>query len=62
MKIQCGIGVGIFLLCQVSVANQWVSFPKNMNWCVATAAHQIEGYNTESDWWDWEEKGKKKDK
>ncbi|MBI3544450.1 MAG: family 1 glycosylhydrolase, partial [Deltaproteobacteria bacterium] len=31
------------------------SFPKNFKWCVATAAHQIEGGNVNSDWWDWEQ-------
>lgn len=31
-----------------------LQFPKGFKWCVATAPHQIEGYNTESDWWDWE--------
>ncbi len=30
-------------------------FPEKFRWCVATAAHQIEGYNTESDWWDFEQ-------
>ena len=30
------------------------SFPKNFNWCVATAAHQVEGGNLQSDWWEFE--------
>ncbi len=31
-----------------------VTFPKDFKWCVATSAHQIEGGNVNSDWWDWE--------
>ncbi|MBI3556372.1 MAG: glycoside hydrolase family 1 protein, partial [Deltaproteobacteria bacterium] len=31
-----------------------VTFPKDFKWCVATSAHQIEGGNSNSDWWDWE--------
>ena len=30
-------------------------FPENFGWCVATSAHQIEGQNVHSDWWDWEQ-------
>ena len=30
-------------------------FPPGFRWCTATSAHQIEGGNTESDWWDWEQ-------
>lgn len=32
----------------------YVSFPKGFKWCVATAAHQVEGGNDRNDWWDWE--------
>ena len=30
-------------------------FPEGFKWCVATAGHQIEGYNDNSDWWAWEQ-------
>ena len=30
-------------------------FPDGFRWCAATAAHQIEGGNSNSDWWDWEQ-------
>ena len=47
------------LVSSAGVAHQkssprFLSFPKGFNWCVATSAHQIEGYNENSDWWDWE--------
>ena len=29
-------------------------FPKGFLWGSATAAHQVEGNNTNSDWWEWE--------
>ncbi|MDK2946384.1 glycoside hydrolase family 1 protein [Geotoga petraea] len=38
-----------------------LSFPKDFLWGVATAAHQIEGFNYKSDWYEWEKKGKIKD-
>ncbi len=36
---------------------QRLEFPKNFLWGAATAAHQVEGNNTHSDWWAWEQKG-----
>ena len=32
-------------------------FPKNFMWGATTAAHQVEGNNTNSDWWEWEQAG-----
>lgn len=32
-------------------------FPKNFYWGTATSAHQVEGDNFNSDWWEWEQKG-----
>ena len=31
-----------------------LSFPAGFEWSTATAAHQIEGGNTNNDWWAWE--------
>ena len=31
-----------------------MEFPKNFFWGAATAAYQVEGDNTNSDWWEWE--------
>lgn len=31
-------------------------FPPTFLWGAATAAHQVEGDNTNSDWWDWEQR------
>ena len=34
-----------------------LNFPKNFFWGTATSAHQIEGNNTNNDWWEAEQKG-----
>ena len=44
-----------FLLMPAAHAGEWVSFPPGFEWCVSTAAHQIEGGNVNSDWWQWEQ-------
>ena len=31
-------------------------FPPSFLWGTATAAHQVEGGNDDSDWWDWEQR------
>ena len=37
-------------------------FPKNFLWGAAISSYQTEGNNSNSDWWEWEQKGKTKDK
>lgn len=36
-----------------------LKFPENFLWGTATAAHQVEGDNTNSDWWHWEKRLKR---
>ncbi len=43
----------IFLFSTVS-KSETINFPNNFKWCVATAAHQIEGNNINSDHYHWE--------
>jgi beta-glucosidase len=31
------------------------ALPKDFRFCVSTAAHQVEGFNFNSDWWQWEQ-------
>ncbi len=38
-----------------------LKFPENFAWGVATASYQVEGGNSNSDWWQWEKKGKADD-
>ncbi|MCX5710548.1 MAG: family 1 glycosylhydrolase, partial [Candidatus Omnitrophica bacterium] len=33
-----------------------INFPHNFLWGAATSAYQVEGGNTNSDWWAWEKK------
>lgn len=40
--------------------NKILKFPEKFLWGVATASYQIEGDNSNSDWWEWEQKGKTK--
>lgn len=44
--------VGLF---SATAAHADIQFPPGFHWCAATAAHQIEGGNINSDWWDWEQ-------
>jgi beta-glucosidase len=37
-------------------------FPKDFLWGAAISSYQTEGNNFNSDWWEWEQKGKTKDK
>lgn len=37
--------------------NRNFNFPKKFLWGASTSAHQIEGNNVNSDWWQWEQKG-----
>ena len=37
-------------------------FPSDFLWGTSTSSYQIEGNNSNSDWWQWEEKGKTNDK
>ncbi len=33
-----------------------LKFPKDFLWGAATSSHQVEGWNDNNDWWDWEHK------
>jgi beta-glucosidase len=37
------------------VAEATLHFPRDFRWGTATAAHQVEGDNTNNDWWIWEQ-------
>jgi len=39
-----------------------LKFPLDFLWGTSTASYQIEGDNSNSDWWQWEDKGRAKDK
>ncbi len=38
-----------------------ILFPSGFLWGSATSAHQVEGHNTNNDWWVWEQAGKVKE-
>jgi beta-glucosidase len=38
-------------------ASATLTFPADFLWGTATAAHQVEGGNTNNDWWHWEQAG-----
>ncbi len=42
-------------------ANGSLDFPRGFMWGAATSSHQIEGGNSNNDWWDWEISGKAAD-
>lgn len=35
---------------------QEFTFPKNFLWGAGTSSHQVEGYNTNNEWWQWEQR------
>jgi len=39
------------------MAEATLTFPPDFLWGTATAAHQVEGGNTNNDWWQWEQGG-----
>ena len=39
----------------MSKASKCLKFPKGFLWGTSTSAHQVEGNNTNSDWWLWEQ-------
>ncbi|MBM3255218.1 MAG: glycoside hydrolase family 1 protein [Candidatus Omnitrophica bacterium] len=38
-----------------------IEFPKDFLWGAATSAYQVEGENSNSDWWEWEKRGRGKE-
>jgi len=44
------------------MAKAKIQFPRGFLWGTATAAHQVEGQNTNNNWYEWEENGHTEDK
>mgnify|MGYP003950837723 CR=1 FL=1 len=44
----------LFVFSSKGFAHQKIEFEDSFKWCVSSSAHQIEGGNDQSDWWDWE--------
>lgn len=42
----------------MSGVKAFLGFPAGFLWGTATASHQVEGQNVNSDWWAWEQQGK----
>lgn len=40
--------------------HETLNFPEGFLWGAATSGHQVEGNNTNSDWWEWEKEGRLK--
>src|ERR1035441_2977186 len=55
MNTPSGLTVLALIMIKASaMAAGSVRFPKGFQWCVSTAAHQIEGNNIDSDFYKWE--------
>ena len=39
------------------MAKATMYFPPDFKWAAATSSHQVEGNNTNNDWWAWEQNG-----
>ena len=37
------------------MAQAAMTFPSDFRWGTATSSHQVEGFNTNNDWWAWEQ-------
>lgn len=54
-----GFPVSINGKINIDMNNAELSFPEGFLWGASTAAHQVEGNNTNSDWWAWERSEKR---
>ena len=52
------LSFNFFIIPQTYSKTEKIVFPDSFEWCVATASHQIEGNNKDSDWWEFERRGK----
>jgi beta-glucosidase len=51
-----------FLFLGAIILNIMVKFPNNFFWGAATSSYQVEGNNSNADWWEWEKSSGLKDK
>jgi beta-glucosidase len=54
-KAELALGVTAVTPVGPSLPQATFHFPADFKWGVATAAHQVEGNNTNNDWWAWEQ-------